>query len=185
MARRRQKKKAKNRIVGLDVSLTSTGIAWSTGRMLLTYAIKPDMPNQEMPRYMKILDEIDKICKKVNPHVVIMEDYSFGSRGRSIYQYGELVGIIKQYFHINNLKCITIPPSSLKKFVTGKGNASKEDMCAAAQARFGRSFDAKKENDECDAFCLVKMFERFSAGNFNMEEKEIFQKIAGRFGEIL
>ena len=144
--------------IGLDLSLTSTGIAWTSGDDILTDKICPDMPKQEMPRYLFILEKIKEKCEEIKPDVIIIEGYSFGSRGSAITQLAELRGVLKYYFSINSIKWREIAPSSLKKFVTGSGRADKEAMADAAYWNWGVDFlNWKKDNDKCDAYCLIKM----------------------------
>jgi Holliday junction resolvasome RuvABC endonuclease subunit len=47
-----------------------------------------------------------------------------------------------------------VPPSALKKFVTGKGNGDKTAVIAAIASRYHVEF---KTNDEYDAFGLALM----------------------------
>ena len=60
-----------------------------------------------------------------NPKVFI-EGYSFGSRGRALFQIAENGGILK--YRLTRHKYEIIPPANIKKFATQKGNADKEQM---------------------------------------------------------
>ena len=59
-------------------------------------------------------------------HVVI-EDYSYGSVGR-VFNIAENMGLLKYKLWEAKIPFTTIAPTSIKKFATGKGNASKVDM---------------------------------------------------------
>jgi len=59
--------------------------------------------------------------------LVIIEDYSMGSKGR-VFHIAENCGILKHELYVNELPFDTVPPTTLKKFASGKGNASKEMM---------------------------------------------------------
>ena len=48
---------------------------------------------------------------------------------------------------------VEVPPSTLKKFVTGKGNAKKDQMMLAIYKRWGTEFD---NNDAADAYALAQ-----------------------------
>lgn len=63
------------------------------------------------------------IVKKVN-----LEGYAFGSSSGLVFQIAENTSVLKHYFWKHNIPLETIPPTTLKKFVTGKGNAKKEAM---------------------------------------------------------
>src|ERR1039458_47355 len=56
-----------------------------------------------------------------------IEDYSFGSKGR-VFNLAENMGLLKYKFWKYDMKFDLVPPTVLKKFATGKGNAKKEDM---------------------------------------------------------
>jgi len=61
---------------------------------------------------------------------VMIEDYSFGSKGR-VFNLAENCGLLKYLLYINGYKFFTVPPTVVKKFATGKGNATKEKMYEA------------------------------------------------------
>jgi len=55
-----------------------------------------------------------------------------------------------------NKEFIIVAPTSLKKFITGKGNSGKDIMILETYKRYGVSFD---DNNICDAFSLAKVGE--------------------------
>jgi Holliday junction resolvasome RuvABC endonuclease subunit len=61
---------------------------------------------------------------------VMIEDYSFGSKGR-VFNLAENCGLLKYLLYKNGYKFFTVPPTVVKKFATGKGNATKEKMYEA------------------------------------------------------
>lgn len=63
---------------------------------------------------------------------VAMEDYAYGKTFNRE-KMGELGGIVKAAIFGNDKMVTTVPPRSLKKFLTGKGTAKKEDMVTAVQ----------------------------------------------------
>jgi len=65
--------------------------------------------------------ETDKDCH------VFLEGYSMGSRGR-VFNIAENAGILKYRLWLFAVECTEIPPTVLKKYATGKGNANKERM---------------------------------------------------------
>lgn len=60
--------------------------------------------------------------------IVSLEGYSYGSKG-TVFEIGENTGLFK-YLLWKNLKIVPhiIPPTTIKKYAFGKGNAKKEQM---------------------------------------------------------
>lgn len=68
------------------------------------------------------------VLKSTNSFCVGIEDYSMGSKGK-VFHIAENLGILKYNLYTNKgYETRTIPPSVIKKFATGKGNANKEKM---------------------------------------------------------
>ena len=59
---------------------------------------------------------------------VALEGYSFGSQSNRLFQIAENAAILKYKCYQNSLPLDIVPPSQIKKFATGKGNANKEAM---------------------------------------------------------
>jgi Holliday junction resolvasome RuvABC endonuclease subunit len=62
--------------------------------------------------------------------IVYLEDYSMGSKGR-VFHIAECAGLLKYNLYKFDIPFVTVPPTVLKKFAFGKGNAKKEDMYTA------------------------------------------------------
>lgn len=61
---------------------------------------------------------------------VFIEDYSFGSKGK-VFHIAENTGLVKHKLFKNGITVTAVPPTVIKKFATGKGNADKEAMYKA------------------------------------------------------
>jgi predicted CoA-binding protein len=60
-------------------------------------------------------------------HSILIEDYSFGSKGR-VFNLAENCGLLKYFLYKDGYRFFTVPPSVIKKYATGKGNADKQKM---------------------------------------------------------
>lgn len=92
----------------------------------------------EQQRYENIANWVLSILSGLTSdkiHIMI-EDYSFGSKGK-VFHIAENCGLLKYLLYKNGYKFSTVPPTVVKKFATGKGNAKKENMYEAFVAETG------------------------------------------------
>lgn len=139
------------RVVGLDPSVTSFGVAevGSDGVVGPTLALRPKVKGAE--RLLWFRGKLDLVAVKyTSEDLAVLEGYSYGSRNLSYA--GEVVGITKLAFYEVGVPMIVVPPATLKKFVTGSGNAKKDEMRLEVYKRFG--FEAKSQ-DEVEAVALA------------------------------
>ena len=134
----------------------------------------------EPERYSQIADWVVDIIKKHTKEYqtkhgyfywpgdapIQIEDYSYGSTGR-VFHIAENLGLLKYKLKMEcgwdyNL----IPPSVIKKFATGKGNANKELMIDAFEKDTGTNlaqvFDTTSKSpvsDVADAYFICKYTE--------------------------
>lgn len=139
-------------VLGLDLSLTGTGVAaWDGERVLLKRLFKTEglgpkgdkrpglLPSgkfrgTEEERIDWIKRRIVKCVKKIQPDLVIIEGHSFKSAGRKSYTgVHELHGVVKNKLFLLGQEFRCEPPSSVKKDFAGHGQASKEQMVDRAQ----------------------------------------------------
>lgn len=73
---------------------------------------------------------------------VFIEGYSMGSTGR-VFNIAENCGLLKHYLWKSKYEFTVIPPTVIKKFATGKGNANKELMQTAFEKETGYSVKKK------------------------------------------
>lgn len=136
-------------ILALDLSLTCTGVCLNGETSRISY------PKQRGgPRIDSIAADVSDLCDGVD--LAVIEGYSFGSKGRSVFDIAELGGVIRRVLRLKRVPYVDIPPSVLKKYATGKGNSPKDAMIAAAIRRFG--FEGS-DNNEADArllWCMAR-----------------------------
>jgi Holliday junction resolvasome RuvABC endonuclease subunit len=132
------------RIVGLDLSLSATGVASDA---VAVYSSKLRGP----ARLAAMRDAILRVCDKPDT-VVVVEGYAMGTgRQAGSYAIGELGGVVRLALHEAGVPYVEVPPAALKKFATSKGNANKIAMATAA-AKHG--YDGPDDDNAIDAWWL-------------------------------
>jgi crossover junction endodeoxyribonuclease RuvC len=76
-------------------------------------------------RYFNITDWV--LTKLREGDIVYIEGYSMGSTGM-VFNIAENAGLLKHYLWKQNHDYHVVPPTVIKKFATGKGNANKEKL---------------------------------------------------------
>jgi Holliday junction resolvasome RuvABC endonuclease subunit len=138
-------------VVGLDLSLTSTGYSCDNDqRIISTRAKGPERLHDISQDLAARLVELD------NP-VVIIEGYSFASRNSQAHAIGELGGVVRLTLWNLRIPYVEVPPTCRAKFATGKGNAGKGEVMSAVSARTGIVWSGSGADDLCDAWLLEEM----------------------------
>jgi len=169
---------AKKNIIGVDASITSTGIAVLSliPQKVLHVTHIPTKPTEDVwddqIRFQHIVDTImDYVCRYNCGHMYI-EAPAFGAydnEGR-LYQ---LKGVLLDRIYRAGLPYpIYIAPTKLKKFITGSGKSESKNLMGEAVRRhfFKELLNVSfKNDDEIDAYALAK-FGQISI----LTEKKIF-----------
>ncbi|MCC3766016.1 hypothetical protein [Streptomyces sp. UNOC14_S4] len=69
---------------------------------------------------------------------------------------------------------IIVPPPTLKKFLTGKGTATKQEMLDTVASRYGPVF---RNDNLADAYTLARVAATWATGNGTPEQLALVQKI--------
>lgn len=93
--------------------------------------------------------------------VFYIEAPAFGAApktGSHLYELGWLMCELKRYEDVYSpkIRVVEVPPTTLKKFASGKGNTKKDEMKLAVYKRFGVEFDDDPGCDKLFAFLLHK-----------------------------
>lgn len=153
------------RIVGLDLSLRAPG--WFVRETDGTMSHGTFTPTgKEMLRVGSIVEFVRSLlAPPVEPSTipivarylgcsVVIEGYSFGSNSSHARSIAEAGGVVRYWLWCNRIPYVEVPPSQLKKFVTGKGNVEKNIVIREVYKRWG--VDAKDDN-EADAYVLGRI----------------------------
>ena len=146
------------RIGGVDLSLTSTGLA----RLDMT---RPNPLNTWCCKTGKLRghDRVTYILTAIFSYVgdcdlIAVEGLAFGAKGNALLDLAGLRAIVMRELWIKDLITVTIPPANLKKYATGNHQADKLAMYAAALDRLrpeGALIGVT--HDEADAAWLAQM----------------------------
>jgi crossover junction endodeoxyribonuclease RuvC len=139
------------RFIGIDPS-TKTGLVILENNKIHT-AIEITSKEKRDPH--RFMDIAKKVMKYITEHdVICIEGFSYSSKGSAVsVQYG-IGWILRSELIRAGLNYHDVPPSSVKKFATGKGNAKKEDMVLPIFKRWG--FEHNSDNVR-DAFVLAQI----------------------------
>lgn len=132
-------------VIGLDLSLTSTGVA-CRGE---TQAIKSKQKGEQ--RLIEIRDRILEFARSQDDPRVILEGFSYGSRNSQAHAIGGLGWIVRVALYEAGIPWVEMAPTARAKLATGKGNSSKSQVVSALSARTGIVFNT---DDEADAWLL-------------------------------
>lgn len=164
--------------MGIDPSLTGTAVcaldaADSEIVALLTYKL-PDIKG--IKRLSLLAKYLNNTLKQFEPIEIFIEGYSFMSKGRSIFNLGELGGVFRLLLAQRWNGYYEVPPTSLKKFITGKGNAKKQIMLEQTFRKYGLGSETLKDDNQVDAYGLARFgsaFLQWSKGGDNFAKYEI------------
>lgn len=143
----------KGTYLGIDPSLTSTGVAVLTSDNIETFRIIPG--KRRGIRRLCWLDEeiMNLIHEVVKPDVTCVEGYSYASVNQA-HQVGEWGGLVRLRLWRSGRRHFIVAPGTLKKFATGNGNSSKPAVAVGLFKRWGVERD---QDDEVDAAVLAIM----------------------------
>lgn len=138
---------AATHVVGVDLSLTSTGIATPAGE----WTVRTNSADPTEARLAVIRGGVMLPARSAGT-LVVLED--FVTRSPAASTLGMVHGVVRVALAEAAVPFVLVPPATLKKYVTGKGNATKPDMRMAVYQRFGLDIP---DDNQVDAFGLRAM----------------------------
>ena len=154
------------RIIGIDPSLTATGIATidtTTGHIhthtISTTPTSKDIKNR-IHRFEKITTAISDIIRDGDhPALIAIEGPSYGSHSAGTWDRAGL------WWHIANhaahgINIIEIPPATRCRYATGKGNAAKDVVMISAVRRYPAADIT--DNNQADAVIIAAIGARLA-----------------------
>lgn len=135
-------------VIGLDLSLTCTGVAGADW----TDKIRTPLRGDARLQYLE--DAVATYIRSAD--LVAMEGPSYGHAGPRFHE--DLAGlrvIVRRYCHRHGIPYAVIPPSNLKLYTAGRGNATKGEVRSAVADRYGVHTEGPGRYDQADAFGAV------------------------------
>ncbi len=133
-------------IIGLDLSLTATGVALPDGRTRTIHG-----PTEDGDR--RLYTTAATLHSLLEPYgridVAMLEDLPINAMGAGYT--GMIQGVVRLLLIQENIPYALVAPASLKKYATGHGHAEKPDMHAALVQRTGHDI---RDDNQVDAWWL-------------------------------
>lgn len=151
-----------NCFLGLDLSLTATGcsVFHHKSGVASDYTTTLSSPHKGPQRLSDFASQLEDVKDAILAHtpaekvLVCIENYAFSRFGKIVHL-GELGGVVKYILFSSGISNIIVfPPTTLKKFATGKGVGEKGLIMTAVLKRW--QIDSKN-NNEADAYVLSRM----------------------------
>lgn len=168
------------KVLALDLSLTATGWADNDGQG----TISPKKRPSDIYGTVSTIQEIySAVSEKVSgSDVVVIEGPSFDSLYGKAHERAGLWWRIALYVLALGIPLVVIPPSQIKKWATGKGNAKKDEVVASVVKLCVKHFPEREviNNNEADALAMWMMAAHkygFACGGATVAREEVCNKI--------
>lgn len=148
--------------IGIDLSLTRTGIAMVQGDRSVTYSFGRQGKRDE-PLLMR-LDRLEDLVQSIEsaiwatvlevPKVACIEDVAFGTPGGSTTDRAALFWLTVAMLRRNEIPVVAVNVSKVKIYATGRGNKHEKDEVMLAIVRRYPNIEIQN-NDEADATALA------------------------------
>ena len=143
-------------IIGIDLSLTATGVACRHGvETIDSTGHKADTLTDRHQRLLRIREHVLSWCRDAD--LIVIEAPSHGSSGRYGHQHDRsgLWWLTVHALYATDRTVVAVTPASRAKYATGKGTASKDEVLAAVVRRYPQP--EVRNNNEADALVLAAM----------------------------
>lgn len=139
------------KFVGIDLS-TKTGLVILDEFGQVAHEEEITSNKTDPSRMIEIIDQVMQHINKKD--IIAIEGFSYGSRGRGIdFQFG-LGHAMRIKLFEQGYDYLIVTPSQVKKYATGKGNTSKDNMILPIYKRW--NYEHESDNVR-DAFVLSQI----------------------------
>ena len=169
------------KIIGLDLSLSSTG--WFVIDQDIQYGQLKTNPKKFSNPIERVEYIADFILEKIKSHdgvdLVIMQDYFVGQQSQTVIKLAMLGTIVRYKLLQNNIGFLTVMPTQIKKFETGKGNGHKDNILKSVYKKHGHDIQSNNTADACAIAYLGKAYLEYLQGKkqFAKYQIQVLKKI--------
>lgn len=140
--------------LGVDPA-SRTGLVWMTDTYDVSSVIfAPKLTG--LPRVLFIRDKFNELLDSY-PAIdcAVIEGYAYGTGfAHTLATLVEIGSVLRLTLYERRIQCYICPPSVLKKYATGKGNAKKTEVKASVESRWGF---VSPSDDVLDAYVLARI----------------------------
>ena len=136
------------RIIGIDQSLTATGLVGPEASDVVVIRSRLDGPQ----RLIEIRDRVVDVCLAPDT-AVIMEGFAY-SKGARAHDAGGLGWILRVALFEAGVPYLIVSTNQIKKYATGIGNAPKPHVVSAVTHRTGKIWTSTDAVDGYVAWCI-------------------------------
>lgn len=149
-------------VVGLDLSLTGTGVAVVSMGTAATRTFGTKTAGDELParadRLTGLAGQIVQAVATAGPELVVIERPAYSSNSGSVTDRAGLWWlVVARLIRGLQLPVVDVVNNHAKMYGTGKGNAGKDLVLAEVVRRYGHLVPLIASNDEADALVLASM----------------------------
>ena len=161
------------KIIGIDPSLSATGVARHDSSLL---TVKTTAKEGDGERLLTLYRHLKLMTVDVD--FAVIEDLPTHAMSAGLT--GRAQGIVRMTLALQKVPYVAIPPATLKKFATGKGNAKKDAMREAWLAYSGED---NKDDNQVDAAWLRTIGLHLKGEDVNLPTEQLAAVDAYRLQE--
>jgi Holliday junction resolvasome RuvABC endonuclease subunit len=138
--------------LALDVASTT---GWCLNNLTYgTWDLKTKKDESMGMKLIRFKSKLSEIHSLENLNLIVYERPA-GRHANSIIHQAKLIAILEEFCEVNNIQYSALSASEIKKFATGKGNASKEEMIESAKSKYGYLGNDDNEADAIHMWNLM------------------------------
>ena len=147
------------KVIGLDTSSFSTGYSVFNDGKLVSYGLIKPPKKYIMPRRLYHFSlELQLLLNEHSPDEIVIEDLKHRRNVKVVNTLASFIGVARLITFCSLGKdAHLVSPSEVKMPATGKGNADKQEVIAAANKRFALSL-SDQDDDIADAIYVAQAY---------------------------